>query len=251
MKKIMILEPNAELVSELKSCIANESGMSVCYAGDDGEVGARKAIEQKPDLIMVNMFLKGLDGCMVIRDIRKADAKIKILATGFSNENLIQQAMDEGADYYLIKPFTLSSVVERMQELLKDRTYDVKDFAAAKKKSVSLDEKISDIFISIGIPPHIKGYSYLREGIKKTVDEPNVINHVTKVLYPSIAKNFDTTPSKVERAIRHAIEVAWNRGRIDAINAIFGSRVYLGSEKPTNSEFIALVADKLILENLI
>ena len=120
-----------------------------------------------------------------------------------------------------------------------------------KKSTASLDEKISNIFISIGIPPHIKGYNYLREGIKYAVEEPNIINNVTKELYPKIANHFDTTPSKVERAIRHAIEVAWNRGRIDAINAIFGVRVYIGTEKPTNSEFIALVADKLILEGIV
>ena len=107
------------------------------------------------------------------------------------------------------------------------------------------------IFISIGIPPHIKGYGYLREGIKITVQNPHIINNVTKELYPTIADKFNTSPSKVERAIRHAIEVAWNRGRIDAINAVFGARVYLGTEKPTNSEFIALVADKLILENML
>ena len=106
------------------------------------------------------------------------------------------------------------------------------------------------IFIAIGIPPHIKGYGYLREGIKTTVEQPHIINRVTKELYPSIAKKYQTTPSKVERAIRHAIEVAWNRGRVDAISAVFGTRVYLGGEKPTNSEFIALVADKLILENM-
>ena len=119
-----------------------------------------------------------------------------------------------------------------------------------KRRAASLDEKISNIFISIGIPPHIKGYQYLREGIKMAVENPAIINSVTKELYPSIGEKFNTTASKVERAIRHAIEVAWNRGRIDAINAIFGARVYIGSERPTNSEFIALVADKLILEDL-
>ena len=119
-----------------------------------------------------------------------------------------------------------------------------------KKNAASLDEKISNIFISIGIPPHIKGYAYLREGIKMTVEQPSIINNVTKQLYPSIAEKFSTTASKVERAIRHSIEVAWNRQRVDAINAIFGVRVYIGTDKPTNSEFIALVADKLILEGL-
>ena len=113
------------------------------------------------------------------------------------------------------------------------------------------DERISNIFVSIGIPPNIKGYNYLREGIKMAVADPRVINNVTKGLYPVIGEKYETSASKVERAIRHAIEVAWNRGRVDAVNAIFGARVYIGSEKPTNSEFIALVADKLILENMV
>ena len=140
--------------------------------------------------------------------------------------------------------------MERIVEIMKNNPKGEKDVVVSHRKPITIDEKISEIFIAIGIPPHIKGYAYLREGIKMTVERPYLINSVTKELYPAIAKKFQTTASKVERAIRHAIEVAWNRGRIDAINAIFGSRIYLGAEKPTNSEFIALVADKLILEGM-
>jgi two-component system response regulator (stage 0 sporulation protein A) len=171
-----------------------------------------------------------------------------MIAVGVASDVLSEQAIEEGAAYYLTKPFSIDYAVDRMNDFLVAKNSTIP--FAGKRKAITLDEKISEIFISIGIPPHIKGYSYLREGIKYTVNDPYIINHVTKVLYPSIAKKFDTTPSKVERAIRHAIEVAWNRGRIDAINAIFGTRVYLGTEKPTNSEFIALVADKLILESM-
>jgi two-component system response regulator (stage 0 sporulation protein A) len=117
-----------------------------------------------------------------------------------------------------------------------------------KSKEVSVEEKISKIFINVGIPPHIKGYSYLREGVKMAVENPDIINNITKKLYPMIGEKYQTTASKVERAIRHAIEVAWNRGRIDAINNILGVRAYVGAEKPTNGEFIALVADKMLLE---
>jgi two-component system response regulator (stage 0 sporulation protein A) len=159
--------------------------------------------------------------------------------------------MKAGASYYLVKPFSVSTAIERIDELMQEKSNTVKPLSVAKRKPVTVDEQISEIFISIGIPPHIKGYGYLREAIRLTVENPKRINFVTKDLYPSVAKSFATTSSKVERAIRHAIEVAWNRGRIDAINAIFGSRLYLGTEKPTNSEFIALVADKLLLENLI
>ena len=197
------------------------------------------------------MFLKGTDGSGVIQTVKKTWANAKIVATGNANDALIEKAMSDGACYYLVKPFSISAALERIREIMKDKPSKEKDYAVAKRKPVTLEEKISEIFISIGIPPHIKGYGYLREGIKMTIERPYIINSVTKELYPSIAKKFSTTASKVERAIRHAIEVAWNRGRIDAINAIFGARIYLGSEKPTNSEFIALVADKLILENMV
>ena len=129
---------------------------------------------------------------------------------------------------------------------LTDKSDDVREVAA--NKSPALDEKISKIFISVGIPPHIKGYSYLREGIKLAVCDPDVINNITKKLYPMIGEKYSTTPSKVERAIRHAIEVAWARGRINNINDLFGVQTYLAGEKPTNGEFIALIADKMLLE---
>lgn len=251
-KSIVVLESNAGLLSELKTAIEEQTGNRVVYAGDDGEVGIRQILQLKPDLVIVGMFLKGCDGCVVIREVKKANLPARFIATGVPSDSLMERAMEEGAEYYLVKPFTLSSSIERINEVLSEpkAKASVKEYYKAKKRSMTLDEKISDIFIAIGIPPHIKGYSYLREGIKNMVDDPVIINNVTRGLYPGIAKKFNTTPSKVERAIRHAIEVAWNRGRTEAISAIFGTRVYLGAEKPTNSEFIALVADKLILEKL-
>ena len=251
-KNVVVLESNVTLQQELKEAMESSEELRVVYAGDDGEAGI-KQIQLKPEMAIVGMFLKGTDGCGVIRAIRKQGGTPKIIATGVSNDALMEKAMNEGADYYLVKPFSISGAIERMKELMRGQEEggEGREYASAKRKPQTLDEKISDIFISIGIPPHIKGYGYLREGIKLTVEKPYIINNVTKGLYPSIAKKFETTPSKVERAIRHAIEVAWNRGRIEAINAIFGTRIYLGTEKPTNSEFIALVADKLILENMI
>ena len=205
----------------------------------------------KPDIVIVGMFLKGADGSAVIKTVKKTWSDAKIIAVGISNDTLIEKAMEEGATYYLVKPFSITTAIERIREIAKNKQEEVKTSALNRNRPISTDEKISEIFISIGIPPHIKGYGYLREGIKMTMDNPYILNAVTKELYPSIAKKFSTTASKVERAIRHAIEVAWNRGRIEAINAIFGARIYLGAEKPTNSEFIALVADKLILENMV
>ena len=248
---VILLESNMAVLSQLKDALVEDRTFNVVYAGDDGDEGIKQILSLKPDLVIVGMILKGTDGCGVIRMVKKTWVDAKIIAMGIPNDALIERAMAEGASYYLGKPFSIPNAMERIRELMKDKPSNTKDTSVAKRKAITVEEKISEIFISIGIPPHIKGYAYLREGIKKTIECPYIINSVTKQLYPSIAKKFSTTPSKVERAIRHAIEVAWNRGRIDAINAIFGARIYLGNEKPTNSEFIALVADKLILENLV
>ena len=247
---VILLESNMAVLSQLKEVLNEDRNFNVIYAGDDGDEGIKQILSLKPDLVIVGMILKGTDGCGVIRMVKKTWANAKIIAMGIPNDALVERAMSEGAAYYLGKPFSVSTAMERIQELMKDKPSNGKD-TAVKRKPITIEEKISEIFIAIGIPPHIKGYGYLREGIKATIEHPYIINSVTKELYPSISKKFNTTPSKVERAIRHAIEVAWNRGRIDAINAIFGARIYLGVEKPTNSEFIALVADKLILENMV
>ncbi len=248
---VLLLESNSAVLTQLKEALTETKLYQVVYSGDDGDEGIKKILAIKPDLVIIGMFLKGTDGCGVIRAIKKAWPEAKIIATGIPNDGLIERAMTEGAIYYLVKPFSILTAVERINEVMKDAADKKKELKISKRKPITTEEKISEIFISIGIPPHIKGYGYLREGIKMTIEHPYIINSVTKELYPSIAKKFSTSPSKVERAIRHAIEVAWNRGRIDAINAIFGARIYLGSEKPTNSEFIALVADKLILENMV
>ncbi len=248
---VVILESNTAVLSQLKEAFETEKNFDVLYAGDDGDEGIKEILRTKPDIVIAGMFLKGTDGCGIIKAVKKSWKNAKIIVTGIASDNLIEKAINEGAAYYLVKPFTIQTAMERIQEIMKKQIPENKVEQVAKRKPATIEEKISEIFISIGIPPHIKGYGYLREGIKMTIEYPYVINSVTKELYPSIAKKFATTPSKVERAIRHAIEVAWNRGRIDAINAIFGARIYLGNEKPTNSEFIALVADKLILENMV
>jgi len=247
---VIILESNCAVLEQLKTAIEETQEFELLHAGDDGDIGINVVLQQKPDLVVVSMFLKGTDGCGVIRAVKKTWANAKIVATGSSNDEIIEKAMMEGASYYLVKPFSVVTAVERFRELLKGKDEEMKTFSTYRRAPVTVEEKITEIFMAIGIPPHIKGYGYLREGIRLMTERPSVIHSITKELYPSIAKKFGTTASKVERAIRHAIEVAWNRGRIDAINAIFGARIYLGSEKPTNSEFIALVADKLMLEDI-
>ena len=248
---VIVLESNVAVLSQLKEALGASKEYEVVYSGDDGDEGLIQILNLKPDLIIVGMFLKGADGCGIIRTVKKMWSEAKIIAMGIPNDNLIEKALSEGAIYYLSKPFSIASAMETLADVRRNKPQENKNLPLPTKKPTTLEEKISEIFIAIGIPPHIKGYSYLREGIKLTVEHPYIINTVTKELYPSIARTFETTPSKVERAIRHAISVAWNRGRIDSINAIFGTRIYLGAEKPTNSEFIALVADKLILKNMV
>ena len=207
---------------------------------------ARACLEQNmPDVVITELVMGGEDGYALLEKYH--DAKF-IVASELKSEVFVIKALDLGAKYYLVKPLEYSVLEQRIVNVYEGERLGGK---VVRKKSVSektLDERISSIFVSVGIPAHIKGYQFLREGIKLAVDNPPIINAITKSLYPSIAKRFNTTPSKVERAIRHAIEVAWNRGKIENINNIFGVKVYNSSEKPTNGEFIALLADKMLLE---
>ena len=251
---IVILESSEEFLGELTAYFDGKPEFNVCAVTGNGTTGMTYIEQYKPDIVILNLVLSGRDGFAVLDYIKNNCPECRsIVVSNFSNEKIVNSAITHGARYYFVKPVDPQSVAERVTEILNEQTaeYKVSAEVRAKRRVASIDEKISNIFISIGIPPHIKGYVYLREGIKMAIENPSVINNVTKELYPNIGKKFDTTASKVERAIRHAIEVAWNRGRVDAINAIFGVRVYIGSERPTNSEFIALVADKLILEELL
>lgn len=249
-KKIVVLEGNGETAGAIAEKLRAE-GFDVCAVSDDGAKAEELLREYDPDAVLVSMTLKNIDGFGVLDKLRELHARCKILASGnFSDDETISQILQKGVKYYIMRPLNVSLLVSRVRELFSDSESAGVSDEREKRHIASLDEKISNIFISIGIPPHIKGYGYLREGIKMAVENPSIINNITKQLYPKIAEKFETTASKVERAIRHSIEVAWNRQRIDAINAVFGVRVYIGTEKPTNSEFIALVADKLILEGL-
>jgi two-component system response regulator (stage 0 sporulation protein A) len=251
---IVILDTDEEFVNELKNCFADNQSYNICGTASNGNVGISLLNQFRPDIVILNLVLSGLDGFGVMDYIKKNNLQTNVIVvSNFADEKMINNAISHGARYYFVKPINIQNIIDRMTDILSDHhvAYKVSADIRDKRRVNTLDEKISNIFISIGIPPHIKGYQYLREGIKMAIETPSIINNITKELYPNIGKKFDTTASKVERAIRHAIEVAWNRGRIDVINSIFGVRVYIGSERPTNSEFIALVADKLILEELL
>lgn len=239
---VFILQDTKEDVDAISGVFLGDERFTVVGSATSGEQGATEIEKIKPDFVITDVVLKDLDGLGVIARLKELKQTSVVVLSVFSREEIIAKAMQEGAKYFMAKPFSA--------KILKDRLISLKEDVKTPtvEKRTSLDEKISNIFINVGIPPHIKGYSFLREGVKLAVADPSVINNITKKLYPMIGEKYNTSPSKVERAIRHAIEVAWNRGRIENINGILGVRAYVGAEKPTNGEFIALVADKMLLE---
>ena len=246
--KVVILQDNIDSLNALKLSVLEIEGFKVVGASTDGEEGLELIRKNEPEFLLVGIVLKSQDGFAVIEKIKELNLKVKIIVvSSFTSESVITRALNSGAIYYVAKPYSSEILKNRLIELTESSTKTVDEPAPIKKKS-SLDEKISKIFISVGIPPHIKGYYYLREGVKMAVESPEIINNITKQLYPKIGEKYQTSASKVERAIRHAIEVAWNRGRIETINNLLGIRAYVGNEKPTNGEFIALIADKMLLE---
>lgn len=213
-----------------------------------------KAIDETknflPDVVVLDLVLPGRDGFSILEELKSQNLCQKvIICSALSNENFIHKALNLGADYFLSKPCQFSDLENAIYEVTKNQNTKVTSISFETQKTQKLDQKISNIFITVGIPAHIKGYQFLREAIKMTINTPDIINSITKKLYPNIAKRFATSPSKVERAIRHAIEVAWNRGKIENINSVFGLPVYDSNDKPTNGEFIALVADKMLVES--
>jgi len=216
----------------------------------DGRESLEEISKKSPDYVIMGLVLPGCDGLWVLNRLREKEVKAKIIVlSALCREEIISRAMTLGARYFLAKPYNFAVLKQRLEEIDGDGLRpEGEQVSYGGQKKNSLDEKISKIFINVGIPPHIKGYCFLREGVKMAVNCPEIINDITKKLYPMIGEKYQTTASKVERAIRHAIEVAWNRGRIENINNILGVKAYVGQEKPTNGEFIALVADKMLLD---
>ncbi|MBS7262444.1 MAG: sporulation transcription factor Spo0A [Eubacteriales bacterium] len=248
--KVVIAEENVLLRSAVESYLYKEKRIEIVGMAPNGETAVELIEKKRPDVLVTDIILPKLDGIAVMERMHALAPQCRaIVLTALTQENFVMRAMEAGADYFMAKPFDMEVLRARILECGAPRSGAVNPFSASLGgMTKSRDEKISTIFITIGIPAHIKGYQFLREAIKMVADNPDLINRITKELYPGIAKRFDTTPSKVERAIRHAIEVAWTRGKIDNINQIFGFNVYGRNEKPTNGEFIALVADKLVLE---
>lgn len=254
---IVIADDNEEVRKSTVSFFEGHSQVVVAAVAADGEQAVQAVKRLNPAVLVLDMVMPKLDGYGVLQQLCKLDKKPYIICTShFSSDSCINNAMMMGADFYMIKPVGLDGLERHIVnafcqpqkiELVPVRKTEHKCY---NRYGSSLEERLANIFLSVGIPAHIKGYQFLREGIKLTIETPEIINSITKKLYPKIAEKFDTSASKVERAIRHAIEVAWNRGRIENINSMFGMKVYNSNDKPTNGEFIALIADKLLVERL-
>ena len=241
---------NTEFKDELVKHLNNSEEITLMGSTNDGEKAINEILVLCPDVLIFDIVLPNQDGFSIIETLKQkmGDKCPKlIVASALVHEGFISKALSLGASFYINKPCSCDTVVKRVKDVVSIMTSTTKT-TQDRNASRIIDEKISNIFITVGIPAHIKGYQFLREAIKMAIETPDIINSITKKLYPAIAEKFETSASKVERAIRHAIEVAWNRGKIENINSIFGLKVYTSNEKPTNGEFIALVADKMLLE---
>lgn len=257
--QIVIADDNREFRDILNEYLNSQTDMEVIGAAKDGLEAYDMINTKEPDIAVLDVIMPHLDGLGVLERINSNHMKKKhltIMLSAVGQEKITQRATALGAEYYIVKPFDMEVLVSRIRQLQSPQNNTVirsnTSYAlnsAQKTSSVrSIEEEVTCILHEVGVPPHLKGYQFLREAITMVIGDLNVINSITKLLYPSIASEFNTTPSRVERAIRHSIEVAWSRGNIDNINSLFGFTVNIEKGKPTNSEFIAMVADKLRLE---
>lgn len=256
---VAIADDNERMLRLLGDIVSSDEELKVVGTAKDGEEAYHMIKEKEPDVVLLDIVMPKLDGLGVLEKVKK-DPSIKktpsfVMISAIGQERITEDAFERGADYYIMKPFDNDTVINRIKMLRDERNgrhaEHRKTAAYEKVEEVSrqsLEAKVTEIIHEIGVPAHIKGYQYLREAIIMSVEDMDMLNSITKILYPGIAKKFDTTPSRVERAIRHAIEVAWSRGKMDTIDELFGYTISNGKGKPTNSEFIALITDRIRLQ---
>lgn len=246
-RRILIADGSEEFGAELRHALEGIPSWEIIGVASDGYKAVELLKQEKPDVLITDLMLPKLDGIAVLRQAVSMDpAPISMVLTGFLTQYVSNTAADLGVRYFMAKPCKLETVVERLEEILKAE--ESAEQRPARRSEANVEAMVTSVIHEIGVPAHIKGYQYLREAIKIAVDDMEVINAITKVLYPQVAKAFSTTPSRVERAIRHAIEVAWDRGDLETLQRFFGYTVSNSKGKPTNSEFIALIADRLQLQ---
>ncbi len=251
--RIMLVDDNAELRRTLREHLNRQENMRVVGEAASGLEALEMLGKTAVDVMILDMIMPQMDGYALMEEMARQQLENPpqiIVVSALGRDDFIMRAVSCGARFYMIKPIDLNVLTGRIREVCGQGVElpNAGNRVSLPGRAPTVDEKLASLFLTIGIPAHIKGYSFLREAVKMVIENPDVINRITKELYPGIGKRFNTSASKVERAIRHAIEVAWSRGRIDTLNKAFGCRVATKEDKPTNGEFIAMIADKLALE---
>ena len=254
---VAIADDNERILDLLGDIISIDKELTLVGKANNGEDMYELIRQKQPDVVLLDLIMPKMDGLSVM-DLVNEDKEIKkhpdfIVVTAVGQERITEDAFKKGANYYIMKPFNNDMVLNRIKHANHVIRHEMKQMSPgettlSRQPEVNLETRVTDMIHEIGIPAHIKGYHYLRDAIIMAVEDMDVLNAITKVLYPTVAKMHQTTASRVERAIRHAIEVAWSRGKLDTLDDLFGYTVSNGKGKPTNSEFIALIADTIRLE---
>lgn len=247
----VLLADNSEYFAVPCANVMKSHGLDVVLTEKDGKAVLEAISHRQPDVVIMDLFLPRLDALGVLSGMPRLELKKRprmMIMSGFDNPALEREVMAAGADYYFLKPFDAAEMAQRILTLCGDRSPEEAPACRRSSDGTSLEMQVTEIIHQIGVPAHIKGYQYLRDAILLAISDEQIINAVTKRLYPAVAKKHATTSSRVERAIRHAIEVAWDRGDVDVLNTYFGYTIHNERGKPTNSEFIAMISDKFRLQ---
>lgn len=256
---VIVADDNQIMRESLKDILETDPQIVVDGVAMNGEITLEMIKDKQPDVVVIDLVMPQIDGIGVMERIKDEVESLPkkpafIVVSSFGGQDMIDDAFQAGASYYIMKPFDRIDIIQRIKRIASIGTQKglIKKKASVYENKCAavhnLESDVTNIIHEIGVPAHIKGYQYLRDAIMMSVNDPEMLNSITKLLYPTIAKNHKTTPSRVERAIRHAIEVAWSRGKMDTIDELFGYTVSNGKGKPTNSEFVALIADRIRLE---
>ena len=247
---VLIADDNQEFCKTMKSYFDACEDIEVVGVAFDGKEAYEMVLETQPDVLLTDIVMPRLDGLGLLAKLGNADLPKKpatIVFSAVGQEAITRKAISLGAKYYIVKPFDLEELAEHIRSFRGDVLRDMPQFVT-RQPDAELETTITEIIQKVGVPAHIKGYQYMRDAIAMVITDMDVVNSITKVLYPSVARHYETTPSRVERAIRHAIEVAWDRGDPEVLNNLFGYIIRSNKGKPTNSEFIAMIADKIRLD---
>ncbi len=254
--RILIVEDHVQSRTEMAEYLRKQEGVALVREAGNGAEALKLLNEEPFEIMITDIIMPQMDGYALLEEMRRRNLPNRpqtIVVSALGRDDFVTRAIELGATFYMVKPFDMRHLMSHIRDLSGGKIKPAEAAAPAARETQNrrvqtLDERLGSLFLTIGIPAHIKGYQFLRQAVKMVVEDPDRINRITKELYPGIARHFGTSASKVERAIRHAIEVAWNRGRIETLNTAFGCKVCTPEDKPTNGEFIAMIADKLSME---